>query len=257
MNRSDRAASRIIAGLALLVLLPLGAGAQDLPDAAQIVDRYVEALGGHDLLVSRQNSRSTGSFSMPAAGLSGTMDVRSMVGRVLQRFEIEGYGTSMTGYDGEVGWSVDPNLGPRLLEGKELDALKESASIDASLRSADAYPVRETVELAEMNGQACHKVRFVSAAGRESFDCFSTESGLKVATITTQETPMGAIEVLTLIGDYRDFDGINMPTRMTQQIYGAEQIITVETVEYGVVTEEDFTPPPAIQTLIDPAADGG
>ena len=251
MRALTHAARRGLAALAIVLIVPLSTAAQDLPDASEVVDRYVQAMGGRDRLLAHQNSRSAGSFSMPAAGMSGQLVVLSAPGRVLQRVDIEGYGSSVSGYNGEVGWSMDPNLGPRLLEGKELEALKEGATIEAALRSAEAYDVRETMERTEMNGEPCYKVRFVSKAGRETVDCFSTETGLRVGTTAAQETPMGELEVVTLFSDYQAFDGIPTPTRITQQIYGNEQLLTIDSVEYDVVEDAEFDPPPAIRTLIE------
>lgn len=251
MRMPTRHARRTITAIALFLLAPLPTTAQDLPDAAEIIDRFVEAMGGRDVVLGHQNSRATGTFSMPSAGLSGDLEVLSAPDRVLERVDIVGIGTSLTGYDGEVGWSVDPSMGPRLLEGEELAALLERASVESTLRSPEMFDVRETVELTEMNEQSCYKVRLVSKTGRETVDCYSTETGLLAAMISTQATPMGDIEMVTLFNEYRDFDGVPTPTRMTQQLFGVEQVLTLESVEYDVVQESDFELPEVIRTLID------
>jgi hypothetical protein len=250
MQSFSRYARRVTAVVALLAAAaPLTA--QDLPAASELIERYVEAMGGRDAILGHQNSRATGSFSMPAAGISGELEVVADEGRVLERVEIGGLGTSFSGYDGEVGWSVDPNIGPRLLEGKELQALVESTQVENTLRGEEMFEVRETVELTEMNGQACYKVRLVSKSGRETIDCYSTETGLRVAMISTQDTPMGAIEMTTLFDEYGDFDGMRVPTRMTQQLFGVEQVLIIESVEFGVAEDDDFVPPEVIRTLIE------
>lgn len=250
----------LLAALTFFLLLPSLAPAQDaLPPADELIDRYVEAIGGREAVLSKEGSRSTGTFSMPAVGIEGSMEVLTATEptRILSRVEIPGLGLILNGYDGEVGWSVDPNLGPRLLEGGELDALVEGSSHESTLRDASLFQSRETVEKTEMNDQACYKVHLVWNSGRETYDCYSEETGLIVASMATQESPMGSLEAVTLISDYEDFGGVMTPTRMTQQVMGQEQLFTIDSVEYTDLGPEAFEPPEAIQALIDQRAEGG
>lgn len=245
--------------LGALALAPAALAAQEeLPPAAEVIDRYVEAIGGREAVMAAGGSHSTGTFSMPAAGLEATMDVYTATdpNRMVSVIEIPGMGTIRQGYTGTYGWSVDPNLGPRLLEGKELASIQEGASNQASVRDASLFDERTTVERTEMNGEACYKVRLVWKSGRETFDCYSVESGLLVASEANEETPMGTIPVITLISDYQQFGDILSPTRIRQQMMGQEQVITMDTVEYGEVDPERFAPPAVIQTLIDQKESG-
>jgi hypothetical protein len=251
-------------GIALAVVggtclaAPAPGTAQDaLPTAEEIIDRHVEAVGGRDAVLSHSSSRLTGTFAMPAAGIEGTLVVRSAAPNLnLTTVEIPGLGTILSGYDGEVGWSVDPNLGPRLLDGLELAATVEGSSHLAAVRDPSLFDVRETVERTEMNGEPCFKVRLVWKSGRESFDCYSVETGLLVAGLSRQETPMGEIDTVTLLDDYREFGGILSATRIRQQMLGQEQVMTLETIEYDVVDPAAFAPPEPIQALIEQRSDG-
>lgn len=250
----------ILGALALALLpaaFPAGLRAQDdLPAAGEIIDRYVDAIGGRDAVLSAPGTHSTGAFSMPAAGLEAKMEIYAATepSRMVSVIEIPGMGIIRNGYTGEYGWSVDPNLGPRLLEGMELESMREGASNAASLRDPSLFDERTTVERTEMNGEACYKVRLVWKSGRETFDCYSVDSGLLVASQSNEETPMGTIPVITLISDYEKFGDVLSPTRIVQQMMGQEQVITIETVEYGEIEAERFDPPASIQTLIDQKA---
>jgi hypothetical protein len=243
-----------------LVFAPMGLQAQadGLPAASEVIDRYVEAIGGRAAFDGQPASHATGTFSMPMAGLEAAMEIYSDSDpdRMVTIVEIPGMGTIYEGYTGGYGWAMDPNLGPRLLEGMELAAMSEGASTEGSLRDASMFSERTTVEETEMNGEACYKVRLVWNSGRETTDCYSVETGLRVSSETVQSTPMGDVPVVSLMSDYQEFDGIRMPTRITQQMMGNEQIITLDAVEFGGVSEDKFTPPPAIQTLIEEKESG-
>lgn len=245
---------RALLGALLLATAPAALMAQgDLPPAAELIDRHVEAIGGREALLTPSGSHSIGAFSMPAAGLEARMEVFASTdpARMVSMIEIPGMGTIQQGFTGEYGWSVDPNLGPRLLDGLELAAIQEGVSNEASLRDPSMFTERTTVERTEIDGEACYKVRLVWKSGRETFDCYSVESGRLIASESNEETPMGTIPVVTLMLDYEQFGEILSPTRIVQRMMGQEQIMTIETVEYGEIDAERFAPPPAIRTLIE------
>ena len=139
--------------------------------------------------------------------------------------------------------------GPRVLSGRELEAVREESSFGVSSRQGPNVASAETVEKTEMNGEACYKVKLVWKSGRETFDCYSVSSGLLIASIVKQETPMGAVEVTNLISDYKDFGGQKVATRVAQQAMGQEQVMRFTAVEYDLATDSTFAMPPSIKAL--------
>jgi hypothetical protein len=236
--------------LAACALAPAAAAAQQLPPAEQLVQRYVQAVGGRDALLAPRTTRTRGTFEMPATGLAGELEVVSgKPNRVATRVTIAGIGEIRNGYDGQTGWSVDPMMGARLLTGGELEAAREQADPMAAVRDPSVFTSMTTVEQTTMGGQACYKVRLVWKSGRESYDCYAVDGGLLVASVNTQESPMGNIEVTTVVSDYRQFGNVRMPTRMSQEMMGNQQVITVTSVEFDVVDDAAFTPPAEISAL--------
>jgi hypothetical protein len=234
------------------------ADAQDaLLPADQVIERHIEAVGGRDAILRYGSSRTTGTFSMPAAGIQGSLVVMAAKPNLsVTRVEIPGIGTILSGFDGEVGWSVDPNLGPRLLEGHELASTAEGGSYLAAVRDPSLFDARETVERTELNGQACIKIRLLWKSGRETFDCYSVETGLLVGSVARQESPMGTFETTSLLEEYRQIEGILVATRIRQQMMGQEQVMTLDTIEFDVVEPEAFDPPAPIQALIEQRTGG-
>jgi hypothetical protein len=252
MRRHTKWSALVVMVLAWAWAPTSAAGQEALPPAGEIIDRYIEAVGGRDALMAYASSRVTGTFAMPAAGIQGALVVEwADPDLTITRVEIPGLGVILSGWDGHVGWSEDPTLGPRLLDGMELAATRESASRLAALRDPSAFDVRETVELTELNAQACYRVLLVWKSGRETFDCYHVETGLLVASAGRQETPMGEIETLTLMEDYQEFGGILSPSRIRQQMLGQEQVMTMDAVEYDVVDPSAFVPPETIRVLVE------
>jgi len=251
MKMSFQTLLRGAVAMVVAAALPTDASAQDLPPAREVIDRYVEAIGGRDAALQSMSSRTTGSFSMPAMGVTGDLTV--LTGEDDQMYtmvNIPGMGQMQSGYTGDVGWSVDPMTGPRLLEGGELDAIREQSDDQYAVRDPALFTSVETVGETEYDGEACWQVAYVWVSGRESTECFSKDTGLLVATTASQESPMGSVDVVTRVSDYQQFGDLLMPTTMRQSMMGQEQVMTIESVEFGTVDASELEPPAAILTLI-------
>lgn len=251
--RSDRTqgARRALFSLLAVSLVPAAAGAQELPPARQLVDRYIEAIGGREAIMARTSTHTKGTFAMPAMGLSGDLEVYSAdPGKQLTKVNISGIGEIRNGFDGEVAWSMNPMEGPRVMEGMELAQVKDEAAPESTLRDPKLVESLETVEKTNMNGQDCYKVRVVWKSGRESFDCYSVETGLIVAIQQKSESPMGTLDITVNMNDYKDFGGIKLPSRIVQQMMGAEQVMTITSVDYDGVDPAVFELPAEIKALV-------
>ena len=243
---------RALAAAALVALAP-AAGAQSapLPPADQVIEKYIAAMGGRAAVSKHSAYRAKGTFEMPAAGIKGDFEaVHARPNRMAMKMNIPGMGEIYQGYNGTVGWSVNPMQGPRLIEGKELEHLAADADFDNWFRGSANVASRETLEKTEMAGQPCYKVRIVFKSGMENHDCYHTETGLLVATTMKRESPMGTMEITSFMEDYKDFGGVKYPTRVRQQMMGQEQVMTFTSLDFGAVEPSAFEPPPAIQTLL-------
>ncbi|HXH06920.1 MAG TPA: hypothetical protein VNI83_10055 [Vicinamibacterales bacterium] len=240
---------------AVLAAMPVVSPAQDakaaeLPPARRIIDRYVEALGGRDLARKYRSRRATGRVTLAAQGLEGRVEILAARPDLLRiRLSIPGVGDLESGHDGRIGWISNPLTGPMVIEGRALEQLRADADFDAALHEPSRYKVLETLERTEFEGRPAYKLRAVRDNGDEDIEFFDVDSGLLLGTTTTRETPMGAVTSVTVVGDYRRFGGLLLPTRVVQRAAGTEQVITIESVEFDVVDPERFVPPPAVRTL--------
>ena len=246
---------RVAVALALTILATAPAAAQSaaqLPAAKELIAKFVKATNATTVMSKHQSVRSKGRFEVPAAGLSGDVEItQARPNKSLVRITIAGVGQVEQGFDGTTAWEINPMQGPRVKSGKELEAVREESVFGESARQGPNVTSAETVEKTEMNGEACYKVKIVWKSGRETFDCYSAASGLLVASTGKQETPMGAIDVTNLISDYKEFGGQKVATRLTQQVMGAEQVLTILSVEYDPADATSFEMPAAIKALVD------
>ncbi len=244
------AVRRAGAALCLALALPLTAAAQQLPPARQVIDRYVEAVGGREAIARHRFRSMETEMSMPAMGMTMPMKmVMAAPNRIVTTAEMPGAGTLRSGYDGSVGWQVNPMTGPSILSGVELEQIVQTADFFGLLNYDKLYRSMETTERTEMNGRPCYRVKLTTATGRESWQCFDTETGLMVAMGGKQESQMGSMEMTSLLSDYREFDGIRMATRSTSKMMGQDMTMTVKSVSHAPVDASAFALPAEIQAL--------
>ena len=226
-----------------------GAG---LPPAKELIAKAAAATNSATVMAKHQSVRTKGRFEMPAQGVSGDLEIaQARPNRTMMRINISGIGVIENGFDGTTAWQINPMQGPRIMTGKELDAVREESSFGASSRMGPNVASAETLERTQMNGEACYKVKVVWKSGRETFDCYSVASGLLVATVAKQESPMGTVEVTNLVSEYKDFGGQKIATRLTQQAMGQEQVLVLTSVDYDAAPDSTFRMPAAIKALVE------
>lgn len=238
---------------AVLTLAPALAVAQSapLPAARDLIARHVTAIGGRDAVLRHPFFRAKGNLSMPAAGLNAELEVAGAKPNLfVMKMTIPGMGEMLQGYDGTHGWAMDPMAGPRLVEGDELTQLVNEAEFGSVLRESANIESVETTEKVTLGTEECYKVKIKWKGGRESFDCYSTTSGLLIGSFAKNETPMGPIEAVTEFKEYRDFSGVKQPTEVVVSVMNQQQIMTFSSYEYGPMQADAFAVPAAIATLI-------
>lgn len=225
---------------------------QALPTGRAIVDRFVEAIGGAAAFGAVKTMHATGTFEMPAQGIVGTIEVlSSRPANIRLRAEIDGVGQIERGYDGKVGWSIDPMAGPALITGRQLQELIDDALFEGPLHPADKISELTTVEQTTFDGQAAHKVKVVFTSGTEQFEYFAVDSGLLIGSEGSREMPGGGLMPrVSILREYREFGALRQPTVLVQQTLGLEQVVTVKSYEYNTVSADAFTPPAAVLALI-------
>jgi hypothetical protein len=248
MIRTRYGRSLGLAALALAVQAGTAA-AQQLPPASQVVEKYVQAIGGHSTAEHFSTRHVTAEMSMPAMGM--TMSMESWTARPNRSFsKMEMSGMSITsGFDGTTAWVNSPMSGPKILDGDEFKQAIDNANFDNNVDFAKVFPTMETVGERTVDGHACWNVRMVSANGTEVQNCFDKESGLLVGSIAHQHTQMGEMTADIVMSDYKDFDGLKLPTRMTMTMGPQQVVTTIKSVSHAPVADSIFALPPEIKAL--------
>lgn len=252
LTRTGRGwARRLAAVCAGLCAVTVTAHEQALPTGPELVARYVAAIGGADAWRALTSVRATGTTELPAQNLRGTFETISARPRhAVVRMELAGIGKIETGFNGEIGWMLDPLVGPSLLTGAPLAEMKNDAHFDAALHPPDLVASMVTTARVEFDGRPAFKVKVTYVGGQERDEFFDAGNGLLLGSEGVSDTPMGKVPMKIVLRDYKTFGAVTQPTRLIQSSMGFDQHFLVENVELNAVKPEALEPPPVIRAMI-------
>lgn len=242
-----------VAALFSSALAPQIVRAQALPPASEIIAKYVTAIGGKEAIMKVTSLKQVATMEVPSVGMSATMEMYAAApNKIASKTSIPGLGDMQNGFDGTVGWDMNPMQGPRLLTDKELSTMAENADFYAGmLYSADRYSTMETTGDTTMAGEKAYKVKLIRKNSKtESTAFFSAKSGLLLASSSTQETQMGSMTMLQVMSDYKAFGDLRMPTKIEQSVGPQAMKLTITDVVVNGAPASAFAIPEQIKPLI-------
>jgi len=195
------------------------AQASATPSADQILDRYIQALGGTERLAALTSFAAKGTYKgfdtdleeVPVEVFAKAPGQRTTIVHML-------LGDSTRTFDGRAGWiaAADKPVSLLTLTGKDLDGLKLDAdlSFPAGIKQALGQ-WRTGVAKATIDGRDVQMIQGTGSGSSRVKLFFDKESGLLVRVVRYTETAVGVVPTQTDYSDYREVAGVKMPFRWT------------------------------------------
>ena len=232
--------------LAVTVVLnsPLGwadpAGADSMPTVGQVLDKYVQALGGKAAIEKVTTVVIKGKVDVPSTGETGSMETyRKAPNKEMQMINIPSNGPSQRGFDGTVGWNWDPDSGPSDMSPADLAAMKLESDFYRDIRLKELYPKITLKGKEKVGNREAYVVDAPREDGSSEKMYFDTESGLLIQTEVPIEVPdEGKTIVNSQYEDYREVEGVKVAFTIRQSSADFDYIIKVSEVKYNVPVDD-------------------
>jgi hypothetical protein len=183
-------------------------------------------------------------YEFPARRLRGTVELYvARPNKRLLKIEYPDIGTEVTGFNGAVGWTSKPGEAVRLVEGADLAQLHDESIFDFDLHPDSVFRSLQTLDSVDFQGRHCYRLQLLSVTGRQWWEYFDVATGLFAGNMFRRATSRGAITVMTVVSDYRAFDGVRVPTKLSILAAGTEEIVTVVQVRNNQVAPSVFEKP--------------
>lgn len=228
------------------------AGAQGTaPSASAVLDKYVAAIGGPAWRkVSSRVVKAT--IQMPAAGVSMSATIwAARPAKTRTLIESDMIGKIERGYDGTVGWEINPMQGTRVFEGVELDNAARDGNFDGLVNWKDWVATADNKGPADVDGKPAWKIVVSPKRGAPQTYYFDQATGLAVKVEMSVQSAAGEVQSETYPGDYREVAGVRVPYRVRQTAGGQELVIVLDSVSFDTaIPASQFDPPKEIQALL-------
>lgn len=216
--------------------------AAGLPTGAQILDKYLAAIGGADALKKIRSRVQKGTLT--AMGNNYPIEVYSEAPDKRISISHPTGGDSVMAYNGQVGW-MSLRGGIHRMTGADAEAARMDAELYFPLRVREMYAKFEVRPGEEVAGHPTIRVT-AQGQGKAPLELyFDPESGLLVRLVRYAETPLGRNPTQIDYADYRALDGVKIPYRWAVGRPNGVFTIQIEQTQQNVpIDEKLFVAPP-------------
>ncbi len=188
------------------------------PSADQILDKYIQALGGAESLAKLTSSAAKGIFQ-GYQDEKYPVDVFAKAPNQISTVVHTSAGDSTTTYDGRTGWIAGPasERPVALLEltGGDLIGAKLDAALWFPAQIKPALMDWRPASSATIDGRDMQMIQG-SADGKYPVNLyFDSKTGLLARMVRYADSPVGLSPTQTDLADYREVAGVRMPYRVT------------------------------------------
>jgi outer membrane protein assembly factor BamB len=206
----------------------------ELPAGLTLLAHHAELVGAK-ALAAHDSVRLLGTFEIGGAGVPptpATLD-RTATGWRLE-WDLGEYGAARRVCDGELAWQEDAFFGTFLFEEPALREALDNECLSGPRVQGDA----RTIGLERFADRDCWAVAVSGPSGARRTLYFDTASGLLAGRSAPEEA-------MVVLADWRAFDGIQLPARITwlRPGTGAEETFRVESAQWDVVDPAPFQRP--------------
>ena len=231
--------------VALVCSVALYAQEAKLPTVESVVEAYVKACG------ARSAKKSTtrygkGTFEMAAAGMKGAVEMYAKSpNKMYTKVDVPGFGVVLEGYDGTTAWSTNPAQGMREKSGVELAITKRNSEFDKELKLKELYPKMVLKGIEKIGDRDVYHVEATPQEGEPEQWFIDRQTSLMVRMSMDMEGPMGKMNVVSDMEDYKDVEGLKIPHTMKQQVGPMSMTLHFDEMKSNVPVDDAIFKKPA------------
>ena len=216
-----------------------------LPEAKDVVEKYVKAIGGSEPLKKQKSRYQAATVELAPMGIKGTVETFARSDdRLFVKTTLTGIGDILVGFDGQKAWTVNPIQGNRVQEGKELLQTKRTAMFAREISFDRLYNAMRVRGIESVGDRKAYVVVASADGLPDDVLYFDTETGLMLRSDSITVTPEGEQAIMTFFDDYREVQGTKSPFKIRAKTPAFEINTVITEIKYNVTVEDSkFTQP--------------
>ena len=198
--------------------------------AREVLDKMIQAQGGRKVLESIKDTTIIGSMEMIQMGFNGTITMyQKEPNKMRMDMDLNVQGMTMTitqAFDGEKGWTTNPQTGAQELTGKQNEDMRRQALGNDATLNPEKYGITFTFKGKEKIGDKDYLVLEQTYKDGEKVSLFIDPATYLIYKTKGKATDQAGSEIdaETIIGDYKKVGETLVAHSMTIYQNGAEFI---------------------------------
>ncbi|HXN18766.1 MAG TPA: c-type cytochrome [Candidatus Binatus sp.] len=222
----------------------ISATANPLPSVKEILEKYIQALGGEAAIIKTKTRVDKGILDVPARRMHSTVEIYRKTPDKIVSIVHTPRGDSSQGYNGSIGWQARGDEAEEV-RGDDLVRLKDLATLNPGLNLQKNYARVEVSRITKINDHDSYCVNASRPTGASDQYYFETQSGLLLRVSTQIDSPLGAIPQDTSYQDYRDVSGVQTPFSIRVARPDGESIYKWEQIQANIPIDDSRFDKPA------------
>jgi len=214
-----------------------------LPSADQIIEKYIQAVGGADAIQKITSRVQKGTLVMGER--QATAEVISKAPNKRVATTITQNGPNVTAYDGHAGWMSGGNRPPRDMSQQENEAIAFDATFYLPLELKKMFNQLRVRPSDNIGRIAVYQVIGTNPGQPPVRMFFDKVSGLLIRTIRYAETPLGRNPTQVDYAEYRTDSGVKLPFQWTIARPMGRFTIQVSEIQQNVPVDDSKFEKPA------------
>jgi hypothetical protein len=212
--------------------------------ADELVSKNIAARGGLEKIRAVRSMRLTGTMSIGDEKMPAVLDLKRP-NKMRWEFRVDGQ-VQVEGFDGRVGWT-------RMVAGghEDVEPMSDEEQKDVELQAdmdgpfVDYRAKGNAIDLvgkAKVGDRDAWKLSVTLKNGEKRDVYLDASTFLQVKTVMRREVDGHEVEITSLIGDYRDVDGLLLPHSFEATAEGApgKQVLRFDRIELDVPLDDDL-----------------
>lgn len=223
----------------------LMAQVQPIPTAQQILERYVQALGGRARILKISTRTMSGTFHVNGTEQGTVEVVYKTPARYRSIATITGYGVIDQGHDAAGGWEKSPDQPLSSQSGVELARTRRELDLHKAAKLAQLYRSLTVTGRGKDGDRDAWLVVATPAEGSPETMYFDTETGLLVRVDLQVTTEGGPASISRHYDDYLDVGGVKVAHTIRFMNPGNSYTLKFINVQHNVEVPESKLVRPA------------
>lgn len=208
-----------------------------LPTVDEVLNRYIEALGGSAAITSKTSRTTKGTLDVVGVSRNGSFEINELApNKNVTRMESYSLGTIMLGYNGRIGW-IKNKAGLRELKGPDLAVMQLNSDFYEPIRLKTKFAKIVLLGKSKIGYRSVYVLELQPTTGSSQKLYLDAETFLPARVNAARSNGTQLVAVEMYMDDWRTVDGIKLPFNITETFAGLTLLFKITEIQHNIALD--------------------